>query len=239
MSELWNSRGDIYKGKKRNGVLILVAAEDEMSTLTDIQLEFLKNNYGIRFKIIGVGKVNAAVNTSHLLHEYRPKWVLNIGTAGHTDGKSTGLFRITSVEERDMDATKIMRSLKSPTGSHFLFPDYPKKLTPYESEIELPCDIFLPPNEKFSAAICSTGDNTHAEIEDTHAKDAIVEMEAYGIVKAIKRFKVHVRFDIIKWITDFTDKKKGEDWDKNKGTIPWAFLLNEVMKQIIRWENES
>ncbi len=224
---------------EKNGVLILVAASDEMDAMTDEYLVYLLENFNIRFRIIGVGKVNAAVNTSHLLHEYHPRWVLNIGTAGHTDGESTGLFRITSVEERDMDATKIMRSLKSPTGSHFLFPDYPKKLTPYESDIELYCDTYLPPNEVFSPAICSTGDNTHAEIEGTHAPDAIVEMEAYGIVKAIRRFDGGVRFDIIKWITDFTDKKKGEDWDKNKGTIPWAFILNEVMKVVLEWREEE
>ena len=82
----------------------------------------------------GVGKVNAALCTARIIEQYKPKRVINFGTAGGIT-VGTGLYQCTRFVQRDMDC----KALGFEAGQ-----------TPYEFEIALGTTAGL---------TCSTGDN--------------------------------------------------------------------------------
>ena len=55
------------------------------------------------FKHIGVGKINATYNTLKLIQIYKPKIIVNYGTAGAINTKLKGIVECTKFYQRDMD----------------------------------------------------------------------------------------------------------------------------------------
>ena len=219
--------------------IVFVATKLELGELTQETIDVLNMGHT---KIIetGVGKVNAAIIVTEALWKYKPEYVLNVGTAGYPDAEKRfpfSGFHIGCVEQRDMNAVPIMRSLKDDEGN-LLYPDFEVKETPFEDGILIDCDYTLPYRSigGFAQSImkrCSTGDNTCADIEATHEKYSLVDMEAYAIVKAIIRYNSQLpkhwrtRYDIVKWVTDVANSETvGEEWDANKDSMP----ANEILQ---------
>ena len=82
----------------KNRTLILVAVREELSE-KDLP------NFNIHYT--GVGKINAAFQTSEFINEYSPTQIINYGTAGSLNEELKGLVEVTRFFQRDMDATSL------------------------------------------------------------------------------------------------------------------------------------
>lgn len=127
--------------------------------------EHLRERFNPLF--IGVGPVEAAINTTAALISDRPDLVVSLGSAGSRALEQGKVYQATSVSYRDMDA--------SPLG-------FEKGCTPF---LDLPADIALPYEiSGVTAGRLSTG----ANIVSGAAYDAIdadmVDMESFSVVRA-------------------------------------------------------
>ena len=165
----------------RKNVLIVSALEQE----TNGQLE------GYRVLHTGVGKVNAAIQLTKVLHKAHlyylppmPKLVINYGTAGSKNLPIGELVSCTKFVQRDMNITQL---------------GFYEGQTPFES-----------PN---SMIVCGTGDNF---VEDTEKESSFIEvfdMEAYSLAKVCRDY--NVPFISFKYITDNANEHSAKDWEEN------------------------
>jgi len=126
--------------------------------------------------MIGVGPVEAAVNTTRALAERRPDLpglVVSLGSAGSRTLEQCGVYQAVSVSYRDMDA--------SPLG-------FPRGVTPF---LDLPATLPLaPPVPGLPTATLSTGANiVSGEAYNAIAED-MVDMETYAVLRACQAFGV-------------------------------------------------
>ena len=140
------------------------------------------------FNYTGVGKINATYNTLRLINLYKPKIIINYGTAGAINTELNGIIECTKFYQRDMD----IRSLDFELGE-----------TPFDNIKE----IIISKNG-FS---CGTGDNFVNQKIDMEVD--VVDMEAYAIAKVCKLEKIE--FKCFKYISDNADKNANIDWNKN------------------------
>jgi len=140
------------------------------------------------FNYTGVGKINATYNTLKLINLYKPKIIINYGTAGAINTELNGIIECTKFYQRDMDT----RSLDFELGE-----------TPFDNIKE----IIISKNG-FS---CGTGDNFVNQKIDMEVD--VVDMEAYAIAKVCKLEKIE--FKCFKYISDNADKNANNDWKKN------------------------
>ena len=132
----------------------------------------------------GVGKVNAAAATAEAIQIFKPKRIINFGTAGGITVNS-GLHKCGRFFQRDM--------LCQPLG-------FKLYQTPFESDIVIEVDDGL---------LCSSGDNFVTEgVNDTD----IVDMEAYAIAKICKSKQVN--FMCYKYVTDSANENAAKDWNE-------------------------
>ena len=155
--------------------IILIAIRNE----APVELQYQDNVF-----FTGVGKVNAALCTARIIEQYKPKRVINFGTAGGIT-VGTGLYQCTRFVQRDMDC----KALGFEAGQ-----------TPYESEIALGTTAGL---------TCSTGDNFVFDPALEVPAD-LVDMEAYAIAKACQYSKIE--FICFKYITDSANTNAHADW---------------------------
>jgi len=150
-------------------VLYVMAAEPEYGP-------HLKN----RFEplITGVGPVEAAVAVAGALSRMdrtRPDCIVCIGSAGSRTLEQTGVYQVSSVSYRDMDA--------SPLG-------FEKGRTPF---LDLPAVLPLP---EIADGVPSASLSTGANIVSGAAYDLIdadmVDMETFAVLRAASRFDVPV-----------------------------------------------
>ena len=141
----------------------------------------------------GVGKVNAAYKFMRTLREYKPKLVLNLGTAGSPIFNSGSLINCTKFIQRDMDVT--------PLG-------FEAFQTPFDDDsIILENGLTI---EGFQTATCGSGDSF-----DTKADGSIYQvsdMEAYVLAKICA--KEHIPFICIKFISDGANGNAANDWQE-------------------------
>jgi adenosylhomocysteine nucleosidase len=140
----------------------------------------------------GVGKINATIKTLEVIEKYKPKMIINYGTAGSTKGV-TGLVDCTKFVQRDIDAEAL---------------GFSKTITPYESSVPQTINfskVKNPINKKMS---CGTGDSFVTSNEGITTD--VVDMEAYAIAKVC--YLNNIDFISFKYITDDGD---AEDWKKN------------------------
>ena len=166
----------------RKNVLIVSALEQE----TNGQLE------GYRVLHTGVGKVNAAIQLTKVLHKAHlyylppmPKLVINYGTAGSKNLPIGELVSCTKFVQRDMNITQL---------------GFYEGQTPFES-----------PNSMI--VVCGTGDNF---VEDTEKESSFIEvfdMEAYSLAKVCRDY--NVPFISFKYITDNANEHSAKDWEEN------------------------
>ena len=155
--------------------LFLAAIKDET-----IGLEY--------FHHVGVGKINATYNTLRLINIYKPKIVINYGTAGAINNKLSGIVECTKFFQRDMD----VRGLDFEIGE-----------TPFDKTKEI-----VVSEDGYS---CGTGDSfVNKEID---MKVDLVDMEAYAIAKVCKL--ENISFKCFKYISDNADENSSNDWNQN------------------------
>jgi adenosylhomocysteine nucleosidase len=132
----------------------------------------------------GVGKINAAATTAEIIQIFRPKRIINFGTAGGITVNS-GLHRCGQFTQRDM--------MCEPLG-------FKPGQTPYEDEIVIKIGDGL---------VCSSGDN----FVTNSVNDAdIVDMEAYAIAKICKTRIID--FMCYKYVTDSANENAAKDWNE-------------------------
>ncbi len=151
----------------------------------------------IRPVMIGVGPVEAAVNTSRALAlraESLPELVVSLGSAGSRVLDQCGVYQASSVCYRDMDASAI---------------GFPAGVTPF---LDLPRTLPLEPLVPgLNPATLSTGANIVSGSDyDTIAED-MVDMETYAILRACQAYGV--RLLALRGISDGrTELRKLRDW---------------------------
>ena len=148
------------------------------------------------FNHIGVGKINATYNTLRLIKIYKPRTVINFGTAGAVNIDLKGIVECTKFYQRDMD----VRSLNFELGE-----------TPYDKMKEI-----ITSESGYS---CGSGDNFVKKKIDMHVD--VVDMEAYAIAKVCKL--ENIEFKCFKFISDSANKNADNDWYKNLKIASKAF----------------
>ena len=137
----------------------------------------------------GVGKINASYNLMKLINEFKPKEVINYGTAGSLKSQLTGLVECTKFYQRDMDVRSLM--------------DIELGQTPFDEISHIVID------EKGYS--CGSGDNfVNKKIE---LDVDVVDMEAYALAKICKLEKI--KFRCFKFISDNADENAKNDWIEN------------------------
>jgi len=141
------------------------------------------------FHFLGVGKINATIKTTELIHKFKPKEIINFGTAGSLNNKLNGIIECTKFYQRDMDCRGLL--------------NFKLGQTPFDKINEI-----IYSENGYS---CGSGDNfvtTKIEMDVD-----VVDMEAYAIAKvcSLKGLK----FRCFKFISDNADKSADNDWNKN------------------------
>ena len=154
------------------------------------------------FKHIGVGKINATYNTLKLIQIYKPKIIVNYGTAGAINTKLKGIVECTKFYQRDMD----VRGLDFKLGE-----------TPFDKVKEIIISD--------SGYSCGTGDsfvNQKIEMEVD-----VVDMEAYAIAKVC--MLENIEFKCFKYISDNADENANNDWNTKLalGAEAFAKMINK------------
>ena len=111
---------------------------------------------------IGVGKVNAAIMTTLLINMYRPKRIINLGTAGGVKLLS-GIHRVNYVFQHDFNLTSMGLAPGQILGDNNSF-------------IKLPGE----------GHTCATGDIHVTERHKIRLDCDMVDMESYSIAKICK-----------------------------------------------------
>ena len=152
----------------------------------------------------GVGKVNAALRTAQLIEQYKPKRVINFGTAGGIN-VGTGLHQCTQFVQRDMDCVAL---------------GFAAGQTPFESGVAI----------GVVGLTCSTGDNFVSDPALAIPAD-IVDMEAYAIAKVCQHY--NIEFVCFKYITDSADVDAHADW-KHTVSLGEKHYINKLKELSIR-----
>lgn len=169
--------------------LIIIAVEAELPAklVPDWEVE-----------ICGVGKINAALNLSRILHYKIPDYILNLGTAGGVSCAKGQLVEVGSVVQRDMDL--------SPLGlqrGETAFDTTPAQIRLSNSDI-----------------VCGTGDNFVHEKPEIECD--IVDMELFALAKTCLAFEIPLRS--FKYISDGADENAEHDWQEALTPASHAFI---------------
>lgn len=157
--------------------ILLVSATEVEHNQTEIQ--------GIPIHIVGIGKVEAAVNLNKLLEEHTPSVVINFGSCGNLKDHKVGQLLEVGTSYNDFYAGRLHSSL-------------PFRL----SSSSIKCfttDTFFEKGENYH----------HSYLHRIKGCD-IVDMELYSIVYTCKLKKIPVI--AYKWISD---DGTPEEWEKS------------------------
>ena len=165
-----------------NNTLIITALKNE--------LDQTKLPLGVHLVYSGVGKINATMTTLKAIEQYKPKHLINFGTAGSIKSNLSGLLEIRRVIQRDMIAEPL-----SPRGR-----------VPF-------CER---PHEYFSTSgqhTCATGDSfvTAKDPWLDHQGVDVVDMELYAIAAVAHAYGLP--WTSFKYITDHTNDESASDWN--------------------------
>jgi adenosylhomocysteine nucleosidase len=153
---------------------------------------------------IGVGKVNASIHTMYLINKYKPKRVINLGTAGGLT-VGTGIYRINKFFQHDVN----MMPLGLKPG---------QILSDDLSVIEI----------EGEGKSCASGDIFVTEPNKLRLNCDIIEMEAYAVAKAC--IITNIDFEVYKYITDAGDSAASKDWVEAvaSGEMLYRHILNKL-----------
>ncbi|AQT42117.1 adenosylhomocysteine nucleosidase [Bartonella apihabitans] len=150
-------------------VLFLMATELEYG-------EHLKKL--IKPHIIGVGPIEAAINTTKILSAMKnenrlPDLVVSLGSSGSQKLKQTEVYQVSSVSWRDMDATVL---------------GVEKGVTPF---VDLPATVKMPTLiPDFPSASLSTGGDVVSGDGYKTIETDMVDMETYAVLRSCQTFNV-------------------------------------------------
>lgn len=150
-------------------VLFLMATELEYG-------EHLKKL--IKPHIIGVGPIEAAINTTKVLSAMKsesrlPDLVVSLGSSGSQKLKQTEVYQVSSVSWRDMDATVL---------------GVEKGVTPF---VDLPATVEMPTLiPDFPSASLSTGGNVVSGDGYKKIDTDMVDMETFAVLRSCQTFNV-------------------------------------------------
>ncbi len=142
-----------------------------------------------KFYHTGVGKINASIKLTELIYLYKPKNVINYGTAGSLKREISGLVECTTFVQHDMDARGLL--------------NFKLGETPFDSVSTITIS-----NKGYT---CGTGDRfvkNQLEIECD-----IVDMEAYALAKVCKFH--NIKFKCYKYISDYANNDSSNEWLEN------------------------
>jgi adenosylhomocysteine nucleosidase len=137
--------------------------------------------------VIGVGKVNAAINLTRLIYRYHPRRVINIGTAGGIT-VTQGIHRINCVRQHDAN----MMPIGLDPGAILNDAD--------NTVVNLPGD----------GLVCASGDLFVTEPEKLRVPCDIIDMEAYSVARVCKSMAIDC--EIWKYISDGADSASASTW---------------------------
>ncbi|MDR0423162.1 MAG: 5'-methylthioadenosine/S-adenosylhomocysteine nucleosidase [Rickettsiales bacterium] len=157
----------------------------------------LKNRH--KLFITGIGKVNATMKMTEIIHTFSPDLVINLGTAGSPKLVRDNVYQCENFIQKDMDATAI---------------GYKKYTTPGESTEQIFQYKYLTTN--LEQAICGTADMFTA-CSDNDIWN-LNEMEGYALAKTCYHY--NVPFLCFKAISDGADESSVKDYRDSFATIP-------------------
>ncbi len=190
---------------ERNDLMILMALKQESKGLFESE--------GIKIYYTGVGKVKATYSAVKLIEIHKPKWVLNLGTAGSKRWPVGTLVECTEFVQRDgmFAPTQFAQgnTLIDPTQLiQRATPLFPQKTYKSTAISNLP------------QVTCGTAD--FVEFGEPKLACDIFDMEAYALAYVCDQQKI--KFNAIKYITDSSDKNVLSDWTKNLEAASKALL---------------
>jgi adenosylhomocysteine nucleosidase len=159
------------------------------------QLEHQEHHiFGNEIHIIGVGKVNAAVETSRLINKYDPDYVINFGSAGNLKDYKVGEVLMIGEVHNDIDVRPFAEYGYSPFNNRG-----PLKLQGKKETKCFTTDYFYDKSKNYL-------DGYLGKIKECD----VIDMELYSIVQACNSHnKLCYSF---KWISDDGDSSK---WKEN------------------------
>ena len=182
-------------------IVLISALRDETQDLFD---EVLPVVYS------GVGKVNAALTAAKVIEQYKPKLIINFGTAGSHAVEPHTLVDCNKFIQRDMHVKEL--------GFDFA-------VTPFEEDV--PTVLEFSSNGDMNMT-CGTGDNFVASSDELGCD--VVDMEAYAIAKACRL--AGVDFVSYKYITDGAGEDAAAQWTENckKGAAKFYDVLQGITR---------
>lgn len=158
---------------------------------------------------IGVGKVNAAINTVHLIHQHKPSRIINFGTAGGVT-VSSGIHRVNQVCQHDFNLSAL-------------------GLSPGEGMGNTPSLI----NILGDGIVCASGDFFVTEHEKLRMPCDLVDMEAYSIAKAGLSYNIPV--EIWKYVSDKADAESAHSWENevSSGQVYYQNIIKQLNIQLL------
>lgn len=180
---------------KHTDILVAMALKEEGG-------QALKNA-GAQVIYTGLGKVNATYRLTKALAEFKPKLVLNFGTAGSKLFNRGELIASHRFIQRDMDV--------SPLG-------YRPFETPFEkTPIVLVFPVLF---EKLPQATVGTGDSF--ETDHKNDRGEVVDMEAFALAKVCHL--EGIQFGCVKFISDGADENASDHWQDSLKALPDKFV---------------
>lgn len=179
--------------------LIVFALQSEAPSLFQYQNVFQ----------IGVGKVNAAMNTALLISKFKPKRVINLGTSGGVT-LDKGIYRVRHILQHDVN----LIALGIKPG---------QMLNDLTSFIDLGGEGYT----------CATGDMHVHEKHKLRVKCDLVDMESYAIAKVC--LTTGIECHIYKYVSDLADENAGTTWKEHvaAGEVLYKNILEELKVELI------
>ena len=155
------------------------------------------------FHYIGAGKINATYNLVKLITKFKPKEIINFGSAGAIKKGLSGIVECTKFYQRDMDVTGLL--------------DFKLGETPFDEIIEI-----INSDHGYS---CGSGDSFVTGKINMDVD--LVDMEAYALAKVCKL--ENIKFRCFKFISDNADDNAPLDWIENckKGAKLFQIKMSE------------
>ncbi|NGP43470.1 5'-methylthioadenosine/S-adenosylhomocysteine nucleosidase [Bacillaceae bacterium SIJ1] len=183
----------------------------------------------------GIGKVNAAMSTTLLIHHYAPDMIINTGSAGGvaSDCNVGDLVIAEQVRYHDVDVTAFGYELGQVPGLPPVFiadPDYTKKALAIAHDNQLPgiqgvvssADTFMQEAQKVQ------------QVKEACPEVMAVEMEAAAIAQVCHQF--NTPFVMIRALSDIAGKASNVSFEQFLQTASKnaAQLIDEFVKGLVK-----
>lgn len=185
-----------------NSLLIITALESELTPAA------LAAHIPIVYS--GVGKINATMATMAAIQQYRPRLIVNFGTAGRINPGLSGLVQIKKVIQRDMIAEPLA----------------PRGTVPFSSR----------PHEFHSHQghyVCGSGDSFVTQHDPwlTENRIDLVDMELFAIASVAHAHDI--AWLSYKFLSDNANEDSGTEWENrvNHGEELFLEKLQELISQ--------